>query len=251
MIGMVSASTIWGKDAVWHPSQSSGYYSFHEDQTDLGFIQMTGTVFSIPSFNFTTHSDSNTTLYNWTRANVWLHHTDETNITVCGLLEDKKYAVVKDGETVDIRTSDGICLNYNVTSEGLYNLQYPVYLPVEYDRYVGNDTYVTGFDQSLPFRCHPRQTGCVPTYQTASQFLYNYTMNETGHVYLTLNESVKGYTIRSSSEGNRSDTVNLSTTRARVVSASGGETVKLWFWIDTFYPFQSWHSTIGMEVADG
>ena len=260
LISLVNATTTWYSDVYWHPSGSNSWYNFAEDQTDLDHIYMNPTSFAIPSevsgesdLNFTIWSDTNATLNSWNVSFTNITVTGDLNLTYCGLNVSALYYVVKDASNIVSALSPDVatCINFNVSDSGTYTIQdYSAIFGVSYSAFNGS-TYVYAFNQSIDFYCFPRHTNCVPRYQNGTQWLFNYTNTEssTKEVFLTLNESVQGYTLKASPNNLSSSAVNLSTTRIGIDNVTSGSEVKIWFWVDTLYPFTSWYSTIDMEVA--
>ena len=259
VIGLASATTTWDKDIYWNPSASSSWFDFLVDQTDIGYINMTSTSFGIrsegsgePDMNFTVHNSGNVTLNNWNQTFTNITVTADINMSVGGLDTGVPYFVVNSsGVNIwsDLNSSSGI-VTFNLTSSGTYTLQYPG-APKEVGYSMFNSSYNYGYNQSIDFYCFPTHTNCVPMYENTTQYLFNYTNTEVGlrTVYLTLNESIQGYTIKAASSYNTSVATNLSTSRAGLGTVSPTEEFSIWFWIDTWYPFTSWYSTMKMEVA--
>ena len=259
LISIVDGTTTWDSDIYWHPLSSLSWYNFAENQTSLDHIYMDSQRFTIPSqvsgqsdINFSVWNRANITLNSWNHTYVNFTNTINANMTVCGLNSTIYYNVTQNRVSLWSEL-EGACITFNVTeaTDTLIVFGDNVGIrEVRYSAYNGTG-YEYDYNQSINFRCQPIHTSCIPDYQNNTQWLFNYTNTRSSSrtLYLTLNESIQGYTIKVYNESNSTLASNLSTSRLSLGSVGSSAIKRLWFWIDTWYPFRDWNATIIMEAG--
>lgn len=254
----VDGTTTWSQDIYWHPSASDSWYNFVENKTNVDHIYMDSLRFTVSSevvgqadINFSIWDNANITLNAWNATWINITNTVIINMTVCGLDTGVLYSVSQSGVGI-WNNLIGPCITFNLSSadDTIILGGESSFTEVEYAAFNGSG-YETGYNQSIQFWCLPLHNNCTPLYQNDTQWTFNYT-NSGGTdttLYIKLNESIRGYTIRAYNESNTTASSNVTTTRLSMGSVASLAMKKIWFWIDTFYPYTDWNSTIIMEVG--
>jgi len=258
-----AATMAWENGTAWHPESSSTYFILGLNQS-FGYINLTAYSFEADGVNYTINTANNISLV-YVSANITSYTSQANqNMSICGLEPTYVYDVIQNYTSmvyINLPTTNR-CITYNTsaalyTEVGGYNVSTDLKVSVLYSLY--NYTgYTYAANQSFDFYCFPLHTNCVPYAQNSSQWLFNWTNNyaTAKRVYVHLNATTTGYTLKMDDDGVANDTgdvtppVNLTATSKRI----GGVVlpnarVENWFFIDTFYPYTDMYFYVDVEVG--
>jgi len=256
----VSPSTTWRAGSVWHPEGDANYYTLGIDRTDIDSINLTDDSFLEGSFNITQFEPGNMTLYSYN--GTFMNYTNDAdhNVSLCSPdFPVAIFSVNHSGSIVDeVRTLDS-CLTYNISTSGYTEVFSSRFIPINcttqsYSLFDGGYSYAQ--NQSFNFSCFPIQDGCYPYKQTSTQYIINWTniLGDDKAIFMYVNESVRGYTIKSvAGSDNYNGSKNITATNlgnsTYIGTVADGDDVDYWFYIDTFYPFEDYYAQLIVEAC--
>jgi len=172
-------------------------------------------------------------------------YCDELNFSMDGFTALKTVSVYIDSTLNDTTTTNisgylKYAFDGNITTSTNIALNAPFECSsVAYDMWNGS-SYVTGENLTFPFYCFPLHENCTPYGQNTTHYTANYT-NSVGtlqYLYLSINESTEGYYLKATNSSLVGNAINISTTRTKICDIAIGLNQGIWYWIDTFYPFE-------------
>jgi hypothetical protein len=246
-----SASTVYEKDSVWYPG-ASGYFTLGENIT-LTDVVLSGSSFD-STLNITVGEDVNVTLGYFNNTFLEITTASPTAINVCKLTSGLVYKVTQEGVDTysNLVTSLG-CLSFSTISSSVAVLQpYEDIITTPKQYYLRNDTgYFLTQNATFPFYCFPKQNNCYPQWQTGATSLihYNNNMGSYVDVYIKLNQTTTGYTMKLSPSNSTTGTITLTNDFTLIENLPPNTQRNYWVFIDTNYPYEDMDFQLLMEVV--